>query len=61
MKVKIGYGMGYAGTDEEWIETIPEDVVAEGKDAIEEYLDGLQDGAYEAACERISTWATIVE
>ncbi len=61
MKVKIGYGMGYAGTDEEWIETIPEDVVAEGKEAIEEYLDGLQDGAYEAACERISTWAVIVE
>jgi hypothetical protein len=61
MKVKIGYGMGYAGTDEEWVETIPEDVVAEGQEAIEEYLDGLQDEAYATACERISVWATIVE
>jgi len=61
MKIKLGYSMGYAGTDEEWIETIPEDVVAEGKEAIEEYLDGLQDGAYEAACEKISVWAKIEE
>lgn len=61
MKIKLGYSMGYAGTDTEWTEEIPEDVVAEGDDAIEAYLDDVRDSLFNEACEKISIWAEIEE
>jgi len=61
MKIEIGYSMGFAGTDTEWTEEVPEDVVAEGQEAIDAYIEEVQDEAYATACERISVWATIVE
>jgi hypothetical protein len=61
MKIKCGYSMGFAGTDSEWTETVPEDVVAEGQEAIDAYLEEVQGGLWQEACEKISVWATIVE
>jgi hypothetical protein len=61
MKIKLGYSMGYAGTDSEWTEEIPDDVVEEGEEAIEAYRDGLVDSVYNEACEKISVWAEIIE
>lgn len=59
MKIKVGYSMGYAGTESEWEEEIPDDVVAEGDDAIEAYLEGVRQWLFEDACEKISVWAEI--
>ena len=61
MKIKIGYGMGFAGTDSEWVEDIPDEVVAEGQEAIDAYLEEVQGSVWQDACEKISVWATIVE
>lgn len=61
MKIKLGYSMGYAGTDNEWTEEVPEDVIAEGESAIEDYLAAVQDSIYAEACDKISVWAEIVE
>ena len=61
MKIKIGYGMGYAGTDTEWLEDIPDDVIAEGQEAIDAYADEMQQNAWNEACERVSAWAEVVE
>jgi hypothetical protein len=61
MKIKLGYSMGYAGTKSEWTEEVPEDVIAEGKSAIEDYLDAAQDSIYAEACDKISVWVEIVE
>lgn len=61
MKIKVGYSMGYAGTDSEWTEEVPDDVVAEGSEAIEAYLEETRDYLYQQACEKISVWAEIVE
>ena len=61
MKIKLGYSMGYAGTDTEWTEEIPEGVVAEGEEAIELYLEGMREAIYDMACEKINVWAEIEE
>jgi hypothetical protein len=61
MKIKLGYSMGYAGTESEWTEDIPEDVIEEGQEAIAWYVERAQDEAYLQACEKISVWAEIVE
>lgn len=61
MKIKCGFSMGYAGTDTEWEEEIPEDVVAEGPEAIEAYIEDARQYNFEQACEKISVWAEIVE
>ena len=61
MKIKVGYSMGYAGTDSEWTEEVPDDVVAEGGEAVEAYLEETRDYLYEQACDKISVWAEIVE
>lgn len=61
MKIRLGYSMGYAGTDSEWIEEIPEEVVAEGQEAIDAYLEGVCDSLYEEACDKIRIWAEVVE
>ena len=61
MKIKVGYSMGYAGTDSEWTEEVPDDVVAEGSEAIEAYLEETRDYLFQQACEKISVWAEIVE
>jgi len=61
MKIKLGYSMGYAGTDSEWTEEIPEYVVDLGDEAVDEYLDSLRDSLYSEACEKISVWAIIEE
>ena len=61
MKIKLGYSMGYAGTDTEWTEEIPDDVVAEGEEAIDAYLDSVRDDLWQEACEKISIWAEIKE
>jgi hypothetical protein len=53
--------MGYAGTDTEWAEDIPEDVVAEGQKAIEAFIEEMQQYVWQEACERISVWAEIEE
>jgi len=61
MKIKVGYSMGYAGTDSEWTEEVPDDVVAEGSEAVEAYLEETRNYLYQQACEKISVWAEIVE
>ena len=61
MKIKMGYSMGYAGTDTEWTEEVPEDVIEGGPDSIQAYLEETKDSVYEEACEKISVWAEIVE
>lgn len=61
MKIKIGYSMGYAGTDSEWTEDVPEDVVAEGQEAIDSYVEETQQQLWSEACEKISVWAEVVE
>lgn len=61
MRIKLGYSMGYAGTDTEWEEDIPQDVVEAGKGAIEEYLEETRQHLYSEACEKISVWAEIEE
>lgn len=61
MKIKLGYSMGYAGTDSEWVEDIPDEVVAEGREAIDEYIEEVQSNIWSDACEKISVWAEIVE
>jgi hypothetical protein len=61
MKIKLGYSMGFAGTNSEWVEEIPEDVVAEGQEAIDVYVDETYQHLYNEACDKISVWAEIVE
>jgi hypothetical protein len=61
MKIKMGYSMGYAGTDTEWTEEVPEDVVADGQGTINAYVDAMYQDLYDEACEKISVWAEIVE
>jgi hypothetical protein len=61
MKINCGYSMGYAGTDTEWTEEIPEDVIAEGDEAVTAYIDSLTTAIYDEACEKISVWTEIVE
>ena len=53
--------MGYAGTDTEWVEEIPEEVVAEGQEAIDYYVEETHQHLYNEACEKISVWVEIVE
>jgi hypothetical protein len=60
MKIKLGYSMGYAGTDNKWTEEIPQNVIEEGDEAIEAYLEDVRDSLYAEACEKISVWAEIV-
>ena len=57
MKIKLGYNMGYAGTNIEWEEEVPKDM----EDSIENYLEDVRDSLYNEACEKISIWAEIVE
>lgn len=57
----MGYSMGYAGTDTEWIEEIPEDVIDGGPDSVRVYREEMEEYLYEQACEKISVWAKIVE
>lgn len=61
MKIKVGYSMGYAGTDSEWTESVPDEIVAKGQEAIEKYLDSVRDDLWQDACEKISVWAEIEE
>ena len=61
MKIKLGYSMGYAGTESSWTEEVPEDVVAEGQEAVDAYLEDVQQQLWQEACEKISVWAEIVE
>lgn len=61
MKVKCGFSMGYAGTDTEWTEDVPDEVVEEGQEAIDAYLEELQQQLWQEACDKISVWAEIEE
>jgi hypothetical protein len=61
MKITVGYSMGFAGTDTEWIEEIPQEVVVKGPEAIQEYLTDLQNQIWEQACENISVWVGEIE
>lgn len=61
MKIKLGYSMGFAGTESAWTEEIPDDVVEEGQEAIDAYLEDMQQQLWQEACEKISVWAEIVE
>lgn len=61
MKISCGYDMGYAGTDSEWTEEIPQDVVEAGSEAIQEYVEEARQVIWEEACQKISVWAEIKE
>jgi len=61
MKIKLGYSMGYAGTDTEWEESLPEDIDPNDKQAVEAYLEDLQNVVWDTACQNISVWAEVVE
>lgn len=61
MKIKLGYSMGYAGTDIEWEEWLPETVDPNNEAEVATYLEARQQELWEDACERISTWAEIKE
>jgi hypothetical protein len=53
--------MGFAGTDFEGTEEVPDDIVAGGQEAIDAYLEDVQQQLWQEACEKISVWAEIVE
>lgn len=59
MRVNLGYSMGYAGTESSWTEEIPEEVVAQGAEALEAYLSTMRQSLFEDACAMISVWAEI--
>jgi len=59
MKIRLGYNMGYAGTDSEWTENIPADIVEAGEEAINDYIAETEQNVYEEACQKISVWVTI--
>ena len=61
MKIKMGYSMGYVGTDTECTEEVPDDIVEEGQEAIDAYVDAIYQHLYDEACEKISVWAEIEE
>lgn len=61
MRIKLKTNMGYPGTDSAWYEDIPEDVVAEGDLAIQEYLEQAIQFAWEAACDTVSASGEIVK
>ena len=61
MRIRLGYSMGFAGTDSSWTEEVPDDVVEEGQEAIDVYLEDMQEQLWQEACEKISVWAEIVE
>ena len=61
MKIKLGYSMGFAGTESSWTEEVPDDVVEDGQEAIDAYLEDVQQQLWQDACEKISVWAEIVE
>lgn len=61
MKIKCGYSMGYAGTDSEWTADIPEEIIANGQEAIAAYVEEVQQEIWENACEKVSAWAHIME
>jgi hypothetical protein len=61
MRLKCGYSIGFAGTESEWEEDVPDEVVAAGQDAIDEYVEETHQGIFEDACEKISSWVTIIE
>lgn len=61
MKIKLGYSMGYAGTETEWEEYLPEDIDPNNKEEVEAYLEDLQHVVWDTACQNISTWVKVVE
>jgi hypothetical protein len=61
MKIKMGYSMGFSGTDSEWTEDIPEEIVAEGRKSIDAYIEETHQYLWSEACEKISVWVEIVE
>jgi hypothetical protein len=61
MKITLGYSMGYAGTDTEWEDELPEDIDPNNKQAVEAYLEELQQALWQEACEHISVWAEIAQ
>jgi len=61
MKIKVYESYGFAGTDSTWTEEIPEEVIAKGDSAIEEYLEEMRIGLWDAMCERLSLTVEIEE
>ena len=61
MKIRMGYSMGYAGTDTEWTEDVPQDVIEGGEEEIAGYVEATYEHLYIEACEKISVWASIEE
>jgi hypothetical protein len=53
--------MGYAGTNTEWEEDIPEDIVEGGQESIDAYIEETHQHTWQEACEKISVWAKVVE
>ena len=61
MKIRVYESYGFAGTDSTWTEEIPEEVIAAGGSAVEQYLEEMQIGLWDAMCERLSLIVEIEE
>lgn len=61
MKIRITGSFGYAGTDFNYTEDIPKDVVEGGKNAIDDYIEDEYLYKREEMCERLSLSIEIAE
>ena len=61
MRIQCGYSMGFAGTESEREEDIPQDIVDNGEEAIAEYIEDTHQHIFDEAKEKISIWVNITE
>ena len=61
MRVTIYSSVGYAGTTEQHDIEVPEDIIAEGKIAIQDFVDSLVDDEYDRLKENLSVWHEFAE
>jgi len=53
--------MGFAGTESEREEDIPQDIIDNGEEAIAEYIEDTHQHIFDEAKEKISIWVNITE
>lgn len=61
MRVKIYQSYGFAGTDTEYFENIPQEIIEQGEEAIAEYVETLTQDLWGSMTERLEVSVTVVE
>jgi hypothetical protein len=61
MKVMVYTSYGFSGTDDNYEEEIPEDIVEKGDSAIQEYLADLEEGIWQNMLDRLSLSIELIE